>query len=82
MKAAANVRLRFASEKHLETAFKALEPETKKAATTRSEAILEKDGSFLVLKIKAKDTVALRAALNAYLRWINSTIDVLEVIET
>jgi tRNA threonylcarbamoyladenosine modification (KEOPS) complex Pcc1 subunit len=42
---------------------------------------LQKDGSFLVLKIKAKDTVALRAALNAYLRWMNSTISVLEVIE-
>lgn len=82
MKATANVRLRFASEKHLGIAFKALEPETKKAATTRSEVVLEKDGSFLVLKIKAKDTVALRAALNAYLRWIDSTISVLKVIET
>jgi len=81
MKAAANVCLRFASKKHLETVFRALEPETKKATTTRSEAVLQKDGSFLVLKITAKDTVALRAALNAYLRWINSTISVLEVIE-
>jgi tRNA threonylcarbamoyladenosine modification (KEOPS) complex Pcc1 subunit len=81
MKADASVRLKFASKKRLETIFKALEPETKKATTMRSEADLKKEGSFLVLKINAKDTVALRAALNAYLRWINSAVEVLEVIE-
>jgi tRNA threonylcarbamoyladenosine modification (KEOPS) complex Pcc1 subunit len=42
---------------------------------------LEKDDNFLVLKVEARDTVALRAALNAYLRWINSTLNVLEVLE-
>ena len=81
MKAAASVRLKFTSKKRLETIFKAVEPETKKA-TMRSAADLKKEGSFLVLKINAKDTIALRAALNAYLRWINSAVEVLEVIET
>jgi tRNA threonylcarbamoyladenosine modification (KEOPS) complex Pcc1 subunit len=42
---------------------------------------LEREGDFLVLKVEAKDTVALRAALNAYLRWIGSTVKVLEVVE-
>jgi tRNA threonylcarbamoyladenosine modification (KEOPS) complex Pcc1 subunit len=31
--------------------------------------------------VEAKDTVALRAALNAYLRWIGSAIKVLQVVE-
>jgi len=81
MKAKAVVRLRFPSEKRLETVFKALKPEIKKPATTRSRADLGKEGKFLILKVEAGDTVALRAALNAYLRWISSTANVLEVLE-
>jgi len=69
------------SEKQLEIVFKALEPEIKTPPTMRSQAFLEKENSFLILKIEAKDTVALRAAVNAYLRWINSMISVLEVVE-
>ena len=79
--ATAIVRLKFPSEKRLEIVFKALKPEVDKPATMRSRAKLEKDDNFLVLKVEARDTVALRAALNAYLRWINSTLNVLEVLE-
>jgi len=81
MKAKAVVRLKFPSEKRLEIVFKALEPEVKKPATTRSRANVEKDGIFLVLKVEARDTVGLRAALNAYLRWISSVLGVLEVVD-
>jgi KEOPS complex subunit Pcc1 len=81
MKATAVVRLKFSSEKRLEIVFEALEPEVDKPVTMRSRAKLEKDDSFLVLKVEARDAVALRAALNAYLRWINSTLNVLEVLE-
>ena len=45
-------------------------------------AAFAKKEEFLILKIEAKDTVALRAALNAYLRWINSIFNVLGIIET
>ena len=75
------VRLKFPSEERLEIVFKALKPEVDKPATMRSRAKLEKDNNFLVLKVEAGDTVALRAALNAYLRWISSVISVLEVLE-
>jgi len=81
MKATAVVRLKFSSEKRLEIVFEALEPEVDKPVTMRSRAKLEKDDSFLVLKVEARDAVALRATLNAYLRWINSTLNVLEVLE-
>jgi tRNA threonylcarbamoyladenosine modification (KEOPS) complex Pcc1 subunit len=40
-----------------------------------------KEGEYLILKIEAKDTVALRAALNAYLRWINSILNVFQTLE-
>jgi len=80
MKATAVVRLKFPSEKRLEIVFRALEPEVDKPATMRSRARLERDNDFLVLKVEARDTVALRAALNAYLRWIKSALSVLEVL--
>jgi len=81
MKAKAVVCLKFPSEKQLEIVFKALEPEVKKPVTVRSRTTLKKDGGLLFLDVEAGDTVALRAALNAYLRWINSIISVLEVLE-
>jgi len=81
MKAKASVRLRFSSEKQLTTLLKALAPEAKKPVTTRARTVLEKEGNLLVLRVEAEDTVALRAALNAYLRWIGSAVKVLEVVE-
>jgi tRNA threonylcarbamoyladenosine modification (KEOPS) complex Pcc1 subunit len=81
MKAKTIIRLRFSSEKHLATLLDALAPETAAPPTRRAKAILEKEGKFLILKVEAKDTVALRATLNAYLRWIGSAMNVLEVIE-
>ena len=82
MKAKATVRLRQSSEKQLTTLLDALAPEANRPVNVRAKAILEREGNFLVLKVEAKDTVALRAALNAYLRWIGSAVKVLEVIET
>jgi KEOPS complex subunit Pcc1 len=81
MKAKTIVRLQFSSEKHLTTLLNALAPETAVPSTRRTKAILKKEGKFLILKVEAKDTVALRATLNAYLRWIASAMNVLEVIE-
>lgn len=81
MKAKATIRLRLSSEKQLTTLLDALAPEANRPVTTRAKAVLEREGAFLVLKVDAKDTVALRAALNAYLRWIGSTVKVLEVVE-
>ena len=82
MKAKTTVRLRLSSEKQLSTLLSALAPEANRPVTTRARAVLEGEGNFLVLKVEAKDTVALRAALNAYLRWIGSAIKVLQVVES
>jgi tRNA threonylcarbamoyladenosine modification (KEOPS) complex Pcc1 subunit len=81
MKARAAVRLKFPSEKQLETILRSLEPEVKSPTSTRSQASLAKKRDCLILKIEAKDTVALRAALNAYLRWINSMLNVFQILE-
>jgi tRNA threonylcarbamoyladenosine modification (KEOPS) complex Pcc1 subunit len=81
MKANAVLRLKFPSQRHLEIILKALLPEVRKTPTMRSRTFLEKDDTFLILKIEAKDTVALRAAVNAYLRWMDSIRNVLGVLE-
>ena len=79
MIAKATVKINISSDKHLVSILKALKPETKKLGN-RSKVNIHKDGSFIILTVEAKDTVALRATLNTYLRWIGSAIGTLEVI--
>ena len=81
MKATASVRLSFSSEKHLQSLIDALTPETRVHTTKRTKATIEKQNSSLLLSVEANDVVALRAALNTYLRWIDSVRRVLGAVE-
>ena len=80
MKAKATVRLPFQSEKQLAALVTALTPEVNRQIGTRSKTTLTTDELILVLNVEAEDTVALRAVLNAYLRWVNTTSNVLEAL--
>ncbi len=82
MKRSVIVRLHFSSERQLDITFRALQPEAQNPPTKRIKSTLEKEDKFLILKIEARDTIALRAALNAYLRWIKSVKDVFELLQT
>ncbi len=82
VKAKATVRLQFQLEKQLETVMAALAPEANAPVNRRSKAVFAKEGTCLAMTVEARDTVALRAALNAYLRWIGSTAKVLKVLES
>jgi tRNA threonylcarbamoyladenosine modification (KEOPS) complex Pcc1 subunit len=77
----ATIRLKFPSQKQVSTLLEVLTPEANAPVTSRANVKLKKDGLFLELTVEADDTVALRATLNAYLRWINSTVDVMYAIE-
>ncbi len=81
MRAKANIRLEFASEAKLNAVLKALEPEVQRQIGVRAKTKLTREDGHLILNVEAEDTVALRAALNAYLRWINSAVNVLEAME-
>jgi tRNA threonylcarbamoyladenosine modification (KEOPS) complex Pcc1 subunit len=81
MKAHAEIRLKFPTEKHLKTVSEALLPEISKPISERARVALESDSACLILKFEAEDTVALRSALNAFLRWINSMTSVVDVLE-
>ena len=81
MKTKATVKLKFPSARQLEMVLASLKPETSTPPSHRARITLKKDDKLLVLTAEANDTVALRASLNAYLRWINSILKVLEVLE-
>ncbi len=78
MSAAATVRLRFRRKDQLLAIFEALEPETRTAVSSRSKVRVKREDKTLTLVFEAKDTSALRAALNSYLHWIRLTKDVLD----
>ena len=75
MKAQAVVRLNFSSDKQLQVVLQALKPETETSTTSRSKVQMIADGNTLVLDFMAKDTSALRAAMNSYLRLIGVAMD-------
>jgi KEOPS complex subunit Pcc1 len=75
------VRLKFKDERKMQTAFDALGPEMAAPVTRRANVSMHRQGVFLVLAVEAEDTVALRATLNAFLRWIASALNVVELIE-
>jgi len=81
MKAKATIRLKFSSEKQLRAVVDALTPEVSKPLAGRAKVALERQDAFLVLRVEARDTVALRSTLNAYLRWVGSIVNVVEVLE-
>jgi tRNA threonylcarbamoyladenosine modification (KEOPS) complex Pcc1 subunit len=79
--AKAIVRLKFKKQKQITPLLDALTPEANALITRRANIKLVKDGLYLVLTVEADDTVALRATLNAYLRWINCMVNVISVVE-
>lgn len=81
MGAKASIRLKFSNEKQIDALLSALTPETQVMPTKRASVKLAKDGLFLVLSVEAEDTIAIRATINSYLRWISSTINVIGIVE-
>jgi tRNA threonylcarbamoyladenosine modification (KEOPS) complex Pcc1 subunit len=81
IRAKASIQLKFQSQQQLASLLDALTPEAKAPVTRRANVQLKHDGACLILSVEADDTIALRSTLNAYLRWINSTVNVLEILE-
>ncbi|MEM1566079.1 MAG: KEOPS complex subunit Pcc1 [Candidatus Bathyarchaeia archaeon] len=82
MKANAVIRLKIPNKERLEIVYRALAPEAAKPTTARSKAQLKIEDESLILAVEARDTVALRAALNAYLRWVACLYNVLSVLDS
>lgn len=77
----ATIRIKLPSEEKLEAVLKSLEPEVAGTTGTRFQANFMKKQESLIMKIEARDTIALRASLNTYMRWINAVLNVFQTIE-
>lgn len=62
-----------------EVVFRSLLPEIISDPNERHRGKLKRDGDIISLEIEAEDTVALRAALNSYLRWLKIIHDINEL---
>jgi KEOPS complex subunit Pcc1 len=81
MKAQAVIRLNFSSEKQLKVVLGALRPETETSSTSRSKVHMKTEDQRLILEFRAKDTSALRASMNSYLRLIGVAMNLQKFTE-
>lgn len=58
--------------------WRSLKPEVERPSSFRSRISLEVQGGTIMIMVSASDVTALRSALNSYLRWVKSIIDVLD----
>ena len=76
----ATIRVKFNTERQLKSLLNAIEPETNSPSTHRANVKLEQDDLFLVMLVETEDTVSLRATVNTYLHWINSTLKIIDTV--
>ncbi len=60
---------------------KALQPEIESHFSDRTKVSMEKISDSLKMTFEASDIVALRAAVNSYLRWIQGILNLVEDIK-
>ncbi|MCS7098060.1 MAG: KEOPS complex subunit Pcc1 [Candidatus Methanomethyliaceae archaeon] len=65
------------SEKIADSLYKVLVPEVRTTKSKSTRISIRREGQNLYLYIRAKTMPGLRAILNSYLRWINSSLEIL-----
>ncbi len=80
-RATAELYVEFPSKDHARAICEALKPELKTPLTPRSKANVERMGKKVKMSVQAKDIVALRAAVNSYLRFMLSWQSVAKAVD-
>ena len=57
-----------------------LAPEVERPTSERSSVTVSAEKGKVIISIEASDVVALRAAINSYLRWVGAILDVVEAV--
>lgn len=78
-RAGASIELTFPDDRIASVVCESLKPEQLLPKSTRCEARVKCRKNVLCLEIDARDTAALRAALNSFLRWVAVARDMAEV---
>ncbi len=81
-KSKAIVRIRFHSEDKTKILLESLKPEANSSVNLRSRVRLSRECDELRMFFDAKDTTALRASLNSYLRWLHLLNNVYETVKS
>ena len=61
--------------------FNSLELESDYNPNDRAKANLTQDDYTLIIEIDAKDTVSARASINSYIKWINTSLQIVKLAE-
>jgi len=77
-RASASVEFIFENEKEARAIYSSIKPEELLPESARCRASIARRKNVLCLEIDAKDTAALRAALNSFLRWTIVARDVIK----
>ncbi len=80
--AKAVVHLKFPEEKFVALVIDSLGPEVASSSAHRSKVCLSREGEELTFTFEAEDTTALRASMNAYLRWLQLLSNIYETLES
>jgi len=81
--AKATIDMSFRTPRLARIAAFALRPELADSPSDRTTAnLVFKGGTKIHLVVSAKDTSALRAALNSYLRWVSAIVKAVSTLET
>ncbi len=57
-----------------------LAPEIEHQTSERTNVTMSSKKGEVIISIEASDIVALRAAINSYLRWVGAILDVVEAV--
>lgn len=80
MKSLAKIEIKFKDYKTAKAFSSALKPEALKPPSKRSKASITLKKNLLTINFQAKDSTALRAAINSYLRYAAAWINIIEAI--
>lgn len=69
----------FDSRDEAEIIYNSISPEIEYEDNDRSKAIISLKDNSIVISIRSKDIVSLRASINSYIRWINLSIKILKI---
>ena len=79
-KALAEIQIAFETEKQAKAMLDALRPEIIRPPTQRSKIEVALSKNHLSLKIRAKDIISLRAAINSHMRFLKTWKSSIQII--
>ncbi|MFW9916431.1 MAG: KEOPS complex subunit Pcc1 [Candidatus Thorarchaeota archaeon] len=77
---ASSILIKFSSSDIANIILQALAPETETQIGKRAHAVITRDEDDLLIRLVAKDQIALRATMNSFLRWIDGALSTLEFV--